>query len=57
LGKQFREADAKGIPYALIVGPDEIASGTVGVKDLRTGDQRSVPRAEIVAAVGGSGVA
>ena len=57
LGKQFREADAKGIPYALIVGPDEIAAGTVGVKDLRSGDQRSVPRSEVVAAVGGSGVA
>jgi histidyl-tRNA synthetase len=57
LGKQFREADAKGIPYAMIVGPDEIAAGTVGVKDLRTGDQRSVPRAEVIAAVGGSGAA
>jgi histidyl-tRNA synthetase len=51
LGKQFREADAKGIPYALIVGPDEIAAGTVGVKDLHSGEQRTVSRADVVAAV------
>ncbi|MDQ5854699.1 MAG: histidine--tRNA ligase [Chloroflexota bacterium] len=54
LGKQFREADAKGIPYALVIGPDEVAAGTVGVKDLRSGEQRSVPRAEVIAAVGGA---
>ncbi len=55
LGKQLREADAKGIPYALVLGPDEIAAGTVGVKDLRTGAQRAVLRAEVVAAVDGLG--
>ena len=49
LGKQFREADAKGIPYALVVGPDELTAGTIVVKDLRTGEQRSVPRTEVVA--------
>lgn len=51
LGKQFREADAKGIPYALVVGPDELASGAVVVKDLRTGEQRSLPRSEVAAAL------
>jgi histidyl-tRNA synthetase len=49
LGKQLKEADAKGIPYALVLGPDELAAGTVVVKDLRSGEQRSVPRAELVA--------
>jgi histidyl-tRNA synthetase len=52
LGRQFREADAKGIPYALVVGPDELANGTVGVKDLRSGEQRSVPRAAVAAVLG-----
>ena len=51
LGKQFREADAKSIPYALVLGPDEVAAGTVGVKNLRSGEQRGVPRSEVVAAL------
>ena len=51
LGKQFKEADAKGIPLALVVGPDELAAGAVIVKDLRSGEQRVVPRGEIVVAV------
>ncbi len=35
LGPQFKYAEAKGAPLALIVGPDEIAEGTVNLKDLR----------------------
>lgn len=55
LGKQFKEADAKGIPYAIVLGPDELAARTIVVKDLRSGEQRSVPRAEIGAALKGTG--
>lgn len=51
LGKQLREADAKGLSFALVLGPDELARGEVVVKDLRSGEQRSVPRGEVVAAV------
>lgn len=51
LGKQFREADAKAIPYALVVGPDELANATVVVKELASGEQRNVPRADVAAAV------
>lgn len=54
LGKQFREADAKGVPYALIAGPDEIAAGTVAIKDLHSGEQRTVARADVVAVLRGS---
>jgi histidyl-tRNA synthetase len=36
---QFKAADRSGARLALIVGPDEAASGTVGIKDLRTGGQ------------------
>jgi histidyl-tRNA synthetase len=50
LGKQFRYADRKGIPFALVLGPDELACGEVVVRDLRNGEQRSVRR-ETVAAV------
>lgn len=53
LGKQFKEADRKGVRYALVLGPDELARNEVVVKDLRTGEQRSVPRGDVLAALGG----
>lgn len=49
LGKQFKEADRKGVPFALVLGPDEVARGEVVVKDLATGEQRSVARTDIIA--------
>jgi histidyl-tRNA synthetase len=47
LGKQLKEADRKGVRYALVLGPDELANGTVVVKDLRTNTQQIVARAEV----------
>jgi histidyl-tRNA synthetase len=41
LGKQFRYADRKGVPYVVILGPDEVASGKVVLKDLATGQQQA----------------
>ncbi len=49
LGKQLKEAGAKGIPYAVVLGPDELAASTVVIKDLRSGEQRNVPRGDMVA--------
>jgi histidyl-tRNA synthetase len=51
LGKQLKEADQKGARYALVLGPDELARGEVVVKQLNTGEQRSVPRDQVVAAL------
>ncbi|HEY1990549.1 MAG TPA: histidine--tRNA ligase [Acidimicrobiales bacterium] len=49
---QLKSADRSGARVALIVGPDELAAGTVSVRLLRTpGEQRTVPRADAVAAV------
>jgi histidyl-tRNA synthetase len=48
LGKQFKYADRKGIPFALVLGPDELARGEVVVKDLRSGEQRAVAREVVV---------
>jgi histidyl-tRNA synthetase len=48
LSKQFKYADRKRIPYALVVGPDELARGEVVLKDLRNGSQSSIPRATVV---------
>jgi histidyl-tRNA synthetase len=49
LAKQFKYADRAGIRFVLVLGADELASGTVTVKDLRRGDQRAIPRADLVA--------
>jgi histidyl-tRNA synthetase len=50
LGKQLSAADRAGAYYAIILGEDELATGTVTVKDLRNGaDQRSMPTTELIA--------
>jgi len=51
LGKQFQYADRAGIRFVLVLGGDEIAKGTVTVKDLRKQDQFEVARAELVDAL------
>jgi histidyl-tRNA synthetase len=49
---QMKKADASGARYALIVGDDEAAAGTVGVKPLReAGEQRSVASRDVVNAL------
>lgn len=47
LAKQFKLADRLGVKKALVLGPDELANGTVAVKDLRTFEQRSIPRDQL----------
>ncbi len=39
---KFAYADKLAIPYAVVVGSDEEAAGTVGLKDLRSGSQTAV---------------
>ena len=39
-------ADKLGVPYAILLGEDEIAEGKCSVKDLRTGEQVTVIPAE-----------
>ena len=52
LGKQLGAADRAGARYVLILGDDELVSGTVTVKDLRQGgEQRTVPRARVIDAL------
>jgi histidyl-tRNA synthetase len=51
MGKQFKYASARGIPFVAIVGDDERARGEVAIKDLQSGEQRSVKRAEVAVAI------
>jgi len=49
LGKQFGYADKLGIPYAVVLGPDEIAAGTAAVKSLKMPppNQQTVSRSDL----------
>ena len=42
LDKQLKYADKKGIPYVIIVGPDEIKNGVVKLKNMKTREQKNV---------------
>jgi histidyl-tRNA synthetase len=46
LQKQFKYADKMGVRVAATIGPDEAEKGQVSLKDLKTGDQRVVSRAD-----------
>ena len=48
---QMRQANALGIPFALILGDDEIARGEVVVRDMGASTQESKPLAEFLAQV------
>jgi histidyl-tRNA synthetase len=41
--RRMQKADASGARFAVILGDDELARGEAAVKDLRSGEQRSVP--------------
>ena len=55
LGKQFKYAAAASIPHVVVVGADERERGVVTVKDMRTGEQRTVGRAALAAELAGGG--
>jgi histidyl-tRNA synthetase len=48
----MKAADRSGAALALVLGDRDIAEGTVGIKNLATGDQESVSSADVVARVG-----
>ncbi|KGO89582.1 histidine--tRNA ligase [Flavobacterium suncheonense] len=47
IGKQFQHADKRGIPYAVIVGGDEMANNQFALKDLASGEQKKVSLEEL----------
>jgi histidyl-tRNA synthetase len=46
--KQFDYAVRRGIPFAAIVGEEELASGAISLKDLQSGEQQSIPLDEVI---------
>ncbi len=49
LSSQIKYADTKGIPYAVILGSDELEAGNVAIRNLASRKQEIVPREELVA--------
>ena len=52
LPKQLKYADRLGIPLAAIIGPDELEAQTVALKDLRSGEQETLDRSDLIQRVG-----
>lgn len=44
LGKQFKYASERGVPFVAVMGEAERAAGTVTIKTLASGQQATVPR-------------
>jgi histidyl-tRNA synthetase len=51
ISKQFKYASTRAIPFVAIIGDDERARGEVAIKDLASGDQRSVRRENVAATI------
>jgi histidyl-tRNA synthetase len=51
LDRQLKYANATGVRLAAILGPDELAQGTVTLKDLSARTQSVVPRAQLAAEI------
>jgi len=47
LSKQIEYANSARIPYLIVLGPQEIQSKTVKVKDMQSGEESLVPMAEL----------
>jgi len=48
LRKQFASADRSGAPFAVVVGDEAASDDALEVKDLRSGEQMQVTRAELL---------
>ena len=51
LGKAFKYADSRRARYVAVIGEDELSRGEVKIKDLSSGEQRSVSRASVTSAL------
>jgi len=49
LGKQFKYASARRVPFVAILGDDERGKGEVAIKNLESGEQIAVKRSDAAA--------
>ena len=48
MGKKMKKAAACGALYAIIIGESEVQTQTVMLKNLKTGEQKSLPQGDLV---------
>ena len=46
--KQFKYAEKKNIPYVAIIGEKELNEQTCNIKNLSTGEQKTIPAGELL---------
>ena len=51
LGKQFKYASSRDVHFVVVIGDDERGRGEVAVKDMKSGVQQTVKRADLLSAV------
>ena len=49
MGKKMKKAATSGARYAVIIGEAEVKASTVMLKDLESGEQKSLPQNELPA--------
>jgi len=49
LGKQFKYADSLGVPFVAIIGPDEAKENQVTIKNMTTGEQKTINQSDLLA--------
>ena len=42
VGKQFKDADARGAHFTVVLGPEEVAAGEAVVKNMQSGDEQKL---------------
>jgi len=47
LQRQLKYADRNEIPLVVIIGPDEMESGMVSLKDMASGEQETFARSDL----------
>jgi histidyl-tRNA synthetase len=47
LAKQFKYADRRGIPFVIVIGPDEVKADQVTIKNMRNGRQQTKKMSEL----------
>jgi len=47
--KQMKYINARKIPFAAIIGSEEVANNSVSLKDMNTGDQKQITISELIA--------
>lgn len=52
MGRQFKNADARGAARVVVLGPDEVAAGQAVVRDMVAGEEQRLPLADLLPEAG-----